>query len=114
MVLDEERPQGFLHVSVHFAHAVAPGAEELGHACHVHVHLAVGMDVIPGKVLHVAMRQPPDEVVVQDAGDTVRKTGRCQTRGGCSGYWGHRNTGRCQTRGGCSGCWGHKNREVSD
>ena len=72
MVLDEERPKGFLHVSVHFAHAVAPGAEELGHACHVHVHLAVGVDVIPGQVLHVAMRQPPDEVVVQDAGDSQK------------------------------------------
>ena len=73
VVLDEQCPQGLPHVPVQLPHAVAPGAQKLGHAGHVHVHLAVSVDVIPGQVLHVAVRQSPDQIVVQDSKDTNRK-----------------------------------------
>ena len=57
-------------------------------------------------------------VDVQGAGDTVRKTGRCQTGGWMFRVLGTQSErqGGVRLGGGCLGCWGHtqKHREVSD
>ena len=66
MVPDVEGAERLGHVVGHDAETVAKRAEKLPSAGAVHVELAVGVNVLPRQVLHVPLRQAPDEIVIED------------------------------------------------